>query len=303
MIHRSFFRPHTILTALLFLGVASLAAAAQDRSSPAVSDSVTFFLLPTAEGQTREMYTISGGAFSTPFTLIYGAVLVRHGHDAFLFDTGLGEQVDNQFEQDMPWWARPFFEYEKQQSVRKQLEADSTLPRPTRIFLSHGHWDHAGGLVDFPDLPVWVPQQEYDFIHSEGPPAVFPSQFTLPDSQWHIYDFEAKNYAGFEHSLDLYGDGSVVLVLMGGHTPGSVGLFINRSHGRNYLFPGDLVWNHDQIDRQKGKFWLSRLLADYDSERVDEVIRKLHDLLIKQPALQIIPAHDARSWDRIIREH
>ncbi len=285
-----------LFSGLLCLQAMSLNASSADSVSAIVHDSVRVYFLPTARGTTREMFTVSGGSFGSPFTLVYGAILVRHGEDAFLFDTGLGNHADAQFEADMPWWAAPFFKYETEHSVSEQLSADSTLPRPSRIFLSHAHWDHAGGLPDFPRLPVWLPRQEYDYIHSEGPPAVFPSQFARPDSLWRIYTFEDRPHAGFKQSLDLYGDGSVVLVWMGGHTPGSVGLFVNTSNGERYLFPGDLVWNYDQISRLEGKFWLSRLLADDDSDRVLEVIRKLKDIRERRPDIRIVPAHDIRHW-------
>ena len=301
LIHRHLFPALFFLITVLPAGGMDTATAGVGTRAPA--DTVTFFLLPTARGETREMYTIAGGRFGAPFTLVYGAVLVARGKDVFLFDTGLGRRVDKQFEENMPWWAAPFFEYKKGRPLALWFETDSSLPRPGRIFLSHGHWDHASGLPDFPTLPVWLPRAEYDFIHNEGPPAVFPSQFIRPDSLWHIYPFEDKLYAGFEQSLDLYGDGSVVLVLMGGHTPGSVGMFINMADGRRYLFPGDLVWNRDQIENQRGKFWLSRMLADYDGDRVEEVIRKMRALQLQDPGLRIIPAHDERAWNEILREH
>ncbi len=285
-----------LFSIILSLQARDPALITSDTVSVRTGDSIRVFFLPTARGTTREMYTISGGSFGTPYTLVYGAILIQHGRDAFLFDSGLGSHVDAQFEADMPWWAAPFFKYKTEHPVLEQLSADSTLPRPTRIFLSHAHWDHASGLPDFPRLPVWLPRQEYDYIQAEGPPAVFPSQFIRPDSLWHIYTFEAKPHAGFEQSLDLYGDGSVIMVWLGGHTPGSVGMFVNTSNGRRYFFPGDLVWNYDQIAQLKGKFWLSRLLADYDSDRVLDVIRKLRHIREKQPDIRIIPAHDIRYW-------
>jgi glyoxylase-like metal-dependent hydrolase (beta-lactamase superfamily II) len=38
----------------------------------------------------------------------------------------------------------------------------------TDIFLSHMHWDHAGGLDLFPSARVWVQKDEYDYYTSDA---------------------------------------------------------------------------------------------------------------------------------------
>ncbi|RMH64729.1 MAG: MBL fold metallo-hydrolase [Calditrichaeota bacterium] len=260
---------------------------------------VRLWLLETGRGTTREAFTIEGGSLIQTYHLIYGAVLVQHGRDAFLFDSGLGRQIDEQFDAEMPWWAAPLFRYEKGVSVFDQLKADSTLPRPNRIYLSHSHWDHASGLPDFPDLEVWVAREERNFILHSGPPRVFKSQTGLASTRWRFIPFEQKDFHGFHSSYDLYGDSSVVWVWMGGHTPGSVGMYVRAENGRRYFFPGDVVWNYDQITQNHEKAWLSRMLADEDPEQVRRMIDVMHQWLQQDPALQIVPAHDQRIWQKV----
>src|SRR2546421_5257549 len=38
----------------------------------------------------------------------------------------------------------------------------------TDIFLSHMHWDHAGGLDLFPSARVWIQKDEYDYYTSDA---------------------------------------------------------------------------------------------------------------------------------------
>jgi len=263
---------------------------------PESASLVSIKLLETGGFKTPEAYTVAEGSLFKNIEMIHGAVLVTHRDDTFLFDTGLGENVDQQFEEDMPSLIAPFMAYEKGHSVFHQLENDSSLPKPNRIILSHAHWDHASGLVDFPNLDVWVTSDEYNFIQIAEPPAVFPSQVSSKTIQWNQYSLSADDYAGFENSLDVYQDGSIVIVSLSGHSPGSIGMFVNTSEGKRYFFIGDAVWNIDSVKNLKSKFWISSNLADADKDKTSSVVAALHSLMIQNPELKIVPAHDRRMW-------
>jgi glyoxylase-like metal-dependent hydrolase (beta-lactamase superfamily II) len=47
---------------------------------------------------------------------------------------------------------------------------------------------------------------------------------------------------GFERSLDIYNDNTLVLVSLAGHTPDQMGLFLNTSAGKHCFFIGDTTW-------------------------------------------------------------
>jgi glyoxylase-like metal-dependent hydrolase (beta-lactamase superfamily II) len=104
---------------------------------------------------------------------------------------------------------------------------------------------------------------------------------------------------GFERTLDLFGDGSAVLVSMPGHTPGSTGLLLTLASGQRYLFVGDTVWNADAIAAEAPKSLLGRKLADSDADRTLALVRQLRALSAAEPSLVIVPAHDARVHDRL----
>ena len=261
-----------------------------------ISNSVEVHLFDTARGSMLEAMTMAQGSIFNQFEMLYGAVLVRHGDNSFLFDAGLARDVDAQFAADMPFLIKPIMSYDKGVAVVDQLRQLPELPQPQRIFLSHVHWDHASGIVDFPQLPVWVPAAERQFVETAKPPAVFPSQVGLSSIKWHTYDFSEQPYAGFPLSLDVFGDGAVVLVNMSGHTPGSVGMFVNSSDGVRRFFVGDAVWNFDAVSKLRSKFWLSALLSGEDSNEAAIVVGRLHALMQANPELKIIPAHDVRVW-------
>src|SRR5205814_6513583 len=72
--------------------------------------------------------------------------------------------------------------------------------------------------------------------------------------------FEPTPYETFDESTDLYGDGSVVVVPLRGHTPGSVGIFLNLSPTLFYV--GDAVDEERGFEERVGK---SLILRDSDN--------------------------------------
>ncbi|MBC9250385.1 hydrolase [Pseudomonas alcaligenes] len=268
------------LALALTLGLASLGAEAAG---------LRFALVKTAETETRDALTVADGSWSEKAIANHVAILIEHHAATLLFDTSLGRQVDQQFDSEMPWYDKPLLRYGKVVPVRDQLDRDGI--RVDRIILSHAHWDHASGLSDYPQVPVMAPYEEIEFSQIASPPAVLPSQFKH-GVNWMPFTFLPETFEGFEQSLDLFGDGSLVLVPLDGHTPGSVGLFLTLEDGRRFFFTGDASWRLEGFTGPREKFWLSRKMVDNDPERTRQQLEKVHALLQQEPQLQIIPAHD-----------
>lgn len=269
-----------------------LPAASETLPRPAKPVDVRFALFKTSEVKTQEGFAFEGGDLFKSVTINHTAVLVQHPRGSFLFDTALGREIDHQYRRDMPWWARPLFSYGPVTPLRDQLEAAS-LPPVTRIILSHAHWDHASGLPDFPRAEVWITRAEKEFIAQRHPGAVLPSQVNVPDVAWKVYDLENRPFASFDRSRDVFGDGSVVLVPLSGHTPGSVGLFLTVTSGQQYFFCGDVVWKLDAARQVKPKFWLPSRIVDHDRPATRRSIEHLHRLMKANPSLIVVPTHDA----------
>ncbi len=282
---------------LIFLTLLAAAAAAEDkRGPPAAPQSIEFSIVKTSEASTREAMVFSGGDFGKTVRLQHVAVLVRHPQGSFLFDTGLGRKIDEQFAQDMPLWAKPFFRYGPVTDARTQLEA-AGYALPKRIILSHGHWDHASGLVDFPDAEVWISEAEKEFLREPHIASVLPSQIKPQSIKWVSYRFQAKPYRSFAQSFDLFGDGSAVLVPLTGHTAGSAGLFVTLQSGKRFFFIGDAVWSNDAIKKHRPKMWLAGKVVDNDKEKTMESIENLARVQQADPELRVVPAHDAAVHD------
>ncbi|MES2320070.1 MAG: MBL fold metallo-hydrolase [Pseudomonadota bacterium] len=275
-----------------------LAAVISPIASGQTAVPIEFSIIKTSEVTTREGMVFSGGRYSQPVKLNHVAILVRHPKGNFLFDSGLGSDIGKQFKADMPWWAAPFFSYGPVRTARSQLDAHGPVPIE-RIILSHGHWDHASALPDFPGAFVWVTEKERHYLRVPHRAAVFPSQVSAAATHWVTFQFDPKPFRSFASSADLFSDGSAVLVPLPGHTPGSVGMFITLQSGRQYFFVGDAIWKIDALAGKQPKMWLARKIVDDDEAQTLGAVAAIDRERLSNPGLVIIPAHDAQVHDTI----
>src|SRR5690606_3104028 len=97
--------PRTLnMRGLLFFLLLAASAASQ-------AAGLRFALVKTAETETRDAFTIEGGAWTEKAIANHVAVLIEHHAATLLLDTSLGRQVDSQFESEMPWYDKPLLRY------------------------------------------------------------------------------------------------------------------------------------------------------------------------------------------------
>ncbi len=242
-----------------------------------------------------ECIAVRGAISFAPRVITHSAVLIRHPRATFLYDTGLCADV---------------YTYLVSQSLlfRKTL-ANFTLEQPLRdhlqrlgigygdldfALLSHLHWDHVSGIPDIPGVPLRINRVEYDaaryglFAANNG----LVSQL-MCDNPIALFDCAGPAYEGFRSSYDLFGDGSVVLVPLPGHTAGNTGMFINRSNGSRVFLLGDAAWVSENYMRPATMhpFIWSGVTSDDATAR--ETLIQLHRYAKRHPNIPLIAMHDA----------
>lgn len=287
-----------ILAAAIPVAALLLTGAARSQNAPAAADSrphVGFSILKTSKVAVAERLLVPGGSYLQKIDTNFSAFLIKHNQDYLLFDTGLGTQIDAQYEQDMPYWQRPFFTFDKPVvPARKQLDEAGYAPIQT-VIVSHSHWDHAGGVLDFPEASIFAAQEELGTIAQPHPGAggTWASQVAQASIRWKPIVFLPVAYKGYAQSLDLFNDGSVVLVPMPGHTAGSIGMFVTVDSGKTYFFIGDVAWKTAAVAVGAAKFWVASVIVDRDREQTHRSVEQVREVTQKYPEVVVVPAHDA----------
>jgi glyoxylase-like metal-dependent hydrolase (beta-lactamase superfamily II) len=171
------------------------------------------------------------------------------------------------------------------------ITALDRLPETPRLDFAlptHAHWDHVSGLLDMPGLPVHLHRRERDWVGSGPVAPVGGVRDSLRDRPVIEYDLDGPPVLTFTGSHDLFGDGSVILVDLAGHTPGSVGVLAHTRRGW-ILIAGDAAWHALQVDNVRQKSSYPGVFVDEDR---DEAFRTLHRLHLARRAVAIIPTHD-----------
>jgi glyoxylase-like metal-dependent hydrolase (beta-lactamase superfamily II) len=250
---------------------------------------LAIYHLPTGTYMTRAAFAVKGGSFGDKRHFASSAVLVRHPEGDLLIDAGFGADVAAHIAM-LPRFVRA--PYEAGPTVSSQLDAIGyDRRRLLGVLPTHSHWDHVSGLDGLRGTPVWMNAHERRYAVDDPDGKVYRS--VSKKHEIHEYGFADRPYLGFASSYDVYGDGSVVVALAGGHTTGSVVVFVALPTGKRYAFIGDLTWQIDGIRRRVERPWLLRKLADSDPERLRQGLLRM---IAVEGLMQIVPAHDLDAY-------
>ncbi len=250
----------------------------------AVASGAKFTIIKTGSAKSLEALIYEDGSLFKTMEVNHSGFLIEEDGKYLLFETGLGEEIDSQFSSDMPFWAKPLFDYKKGISIKQQLKNKYNIEK---IILSHSHWDHASGIKDFPQTTALVSEEEIHEIEHIVANRTFPSQFS--GAKVDQFKWTMGNYEGFEKYYDITGSGNLILVPLFGHTDGSVGLFL-IGEKKKYFFVGDSIWTTRQLNPPQSKAFISSKLVDTNKKETFKQIKVIKD--IQDKGYEIIPTHD-----------
>jgi glyoxylase-like metal-dependent hydrolase (beta-lactamase superfamily II) len=222
--------------------------------------------------------------------------VIQHPEATFIVDPGVCLDVEHRAIAQLPAVLRPAVRPPSDViATITALQALPELPALDFALPTHVHWDHVCGLLDMPGLPLHLHSIEHEWI-TAGPVApVGGVRDSLRERPLIRYELDGPPILTFTRSRDLFGDGSVVLVDLAGHTPGSVGILAHTARGW-VLLAGDAAWHHLQIEAIRPKSGYPGGLADEDRELT---FRSLHRLHLVRDVVTVVPSHDHDAAQRL----
>lgn len=156
--------------------------------------------------------------------------LIRHPKGDLMWDAGIPPALAT------PPGSTVVVQTHRDKTIPQQLAELGLTPADIEYFsLSHSHYDHVGEANLFAASSTWVvdaAEREWMFRPDARKAGAFPTYDKLETARTQIIDTDA--------TLDLFGDGSVVLYPAHGHTPGHRVLLVRLPKTGPVLIAGDM---------------------------------------------------------------
>jgi len=193
--------------------------------------------------------------------------LVAHGRRYLLWDAGLSRRAIGA--------NHPVYKLER--TVSEQLADIGVRPDQVEfVGISHYHGDHTGQASQFPAAKLLIGAGDFAALKSAQPPGGAAPTHIQP---W--IDGKAKVEA-LTGDHDVFGDGSVQILMTPGHTPGHSSLLVKLATGP-IILTGDLWFsNSDALRATMPDFNTSRAETIASRERISRLAEKLDAVILIQ---------------------
>jgi glyoxylase-like metal-dependent hydrolase (beta-lactamase superfamily II) len=203
-----------------------------------------------------------------PKHLVGSCYLIKHGDQYLLWDTGMAAALLGRPD------VSPIMTVTLRASIVDQLARIGVRPEQVNmVAISHYHGDHTGQARAFPGARLLMGAADLAVLRGR------PAEAQADLAHWLTGGGETTEVQG---DLDVFSDGSVIMLNLPGHTPGHHALLIRLASGP-VLLSGDTYHFTEQVaHRGVPPFNTNRADSLASMDRFDRLARNLHARVIIQ---------------------
>lgn len=221
---------------------------------------------------------------SGEITIPVPTFLIEHPRGLVLFDTGVVPHASVDPEGVYGELAEHInIAFTPEQRVDRQIESLGFKTEDvTHVVVSHAHFDHTGGLYLFPNAKFFIGAADLPYAYWPMPAA---------QAFFRTADFDptrAFRWNQIDGDHDLFGDGSITVLSMPGHTPGNSSLMV-RLPSQTFMLTGDTVHVRAALENELP------MASDFSTKQSVDSIRRLAQLSEANDA-ELWIAHDPEDW-------
>lgn len=203
--------------------------------------------------------------------MVISCYLIRHGDTYMLWDAGFGAELAGKTEEPVPGVT-----VSVKRTLVDQLREIGVRPEQVSLLgISHMHYDHVGQAASFPKAKLLIGAADLAIL------STYPKD---PLLEPHRLDPWLKGGApreGVAGDKDIFGDGTVTMLALPGHTPGHHGLLVRLKDKGPVLISGDLYHVAEQVPvAGVPRFNMDRVATLSSQQRFAALVTALHPITI-----------------------
>ena len=218
-----------LVAGTLASGVAAWRASAQSPTTPvAAKVAIARLDCGTVTVNDLNVFSDTDAYVGKRKTLVSSCYLIRHGDDYLLWDTGLPAALKG-----APVDPKPAMSPSVRSTILEQLPQLGVTPAQIgRVGISHFHFDHIGQAASFPNATLTIGAKDWAALSADKPnPALNPAAV----APW----LKGGKVDPVTGDRDVFGDGSVRMIALPGHSPDHHGLLVKLAKKGWVLLSGD----------------------------------------------------------------
>jgi glyoxylase-like metal-dependent hydrolase (beta-lactamase superfamily II) len=218
----------------------------------------------------------------------------------FMFEAGHHPDVANDAREHLGWihavGLMPMQQERGQDAVSQMRQAGLRATDVRAVIVSHFHPEHVGAVEELPHATVVADEREIDHGLHDADYNYVRSEYDQV-AKWRRLAFGGTpTFGPFPGSVDLLGDGSVIVVSSPGHTPGHISVAVNLPSGP-VLLAGDVAWTDLNLETTS----IGLPFVSSDGEAARHSLAQLLRFRDDNPHVLIVPGHDLGPLRRALR--